>query len=38
MAEWCMGEYVSRWEQSFIRNNDTREVFDGTGDSEAVQD
>ena len=38
MAEWCMGEYVSRWEQSFIRNNDTREVFNGTDDSEAVQD
>ena len=38
MAEWCMGEYVSRWEQSFIRNNDTREVFNGTDDSEVVQD
>ncbi|MGI6669867.1 MAG: hypothetical protein ACOX4M_11090 [Acetivibrionales bacterium] len=23
MAEWCMGSYVSAWEKSFIRNNET---------------
>jgi hypothetical protein len=37
MAEWCMGEYVSRWEKSFIKNNDTRVVYDGPADDEEAK-
>lgn len=33
MAEWCMGEYVSRWEQSFVKNNRTRVVYGDVGGS-----
>ena len=38
MAEWSLGEYVSRWEQSFMKNNQTRVVYDGTGGSVADTD
>ena len=26
MAEWALGDYVPRWERSFIKNNETVEV------------
>ena len=35
MAEWSMGEYVARWENSFIKNNDTHVVFEGASGAEA---